>query len=294
MPALPEHRGDYALLAIGVLGASTSPPLIAAATAPALAIAFWRTGAAAVILAPFLFARGIGAVPRRALALALLAGAALAIHFGTFIPSLSYTSVSSATALVCSQAVWAALLGRVLGERLPARAWVGVGVCFAGVMLITGVDVSLDARALAGDALAFAGGVFGGVYIVTGGFVRRDLNTLAYTVICYGTCALLLLGVCLVAGVPLGGYSELDWLRIAAITVLGQLIGHSLFNFVLRSISPTIVSLSGLFTVPLASIIAAVALSETPPAAAVPALVLLLAGTALVINARARASAAAA
>ncbi len=210
MPALPEHQGDYALLAIGVLGASTSPPLIAAATAPALAIAFWRTGAAAVILAPFLFARGIGAVPPRALKLALLAGAALAIHFGTFIPSLSYTSVSSATALVCSQAVWAALLGRVLGERLPARAWVGVGVCFAGVLLITGVDVSLDARALVGDALAFAGGVFGGVYIVTGGFVRRDLNTLAYTVICYGTCAVLLLVVCLVSGVSLGGYSELD------------------------------------------------------------------------------------
>ena len=157
-----------------------------------------------MILAPFLFARGIGAVPPRALKLALLAGAALAIHFGTFIPSLSYTSVSSATALVCSQAVWAALLGRVLGERLPARAWVGVGVCLAGVLLITGVDVSLDARALVGDALAFAGGVFGGVYIVTGGFVRRDLNTLAYTVICYGTCAVLLLVVCLVAGSPAG------------------------------------------------------------------------------------------
>ena len=170
----------------------------------------------------------------------------------------------------------------------------GVGVCLAGVLLITGVDVSLDARALAGDALAFAGGVFGGVYIVTGGFVRRDLNTLAYTVICYGTCAVLLLVVCLVSGQSLAGYSGIDWLRIAAITVLGQLIGHSLFNFVLRSISPTIVSLSGLFTVPLASIIAAVALSETPPAAAVPALVLLLAGTALVINARARASAASA
>ena len=72
--------------------------------------------------------------------------------------------------------------------------------------------------------------------------------------------------------------------------MLGQLIGHSLFNFVLRSISPTIVSLCGLFTVPLAAIIAAIALDETPPAAAVPAMVLLVAGTALVINARSRAA----
>ena len=51
--------------------------------------------------------------------LAVLAGAALAAHFGTFIPSLQYTSVASASALVCSQAVWAGLLGRLLGERLP-------------------------------------------------------------------------------------------------------------------------------------------------------------------------------
>src|SRR5690349_11226098 len=159
---------DLGLLAIGVLCASTAPPLIAATAAPALAIAFWRTGAAAAVLLPLALARGelrrIGSPW-----LALLAGVALAIHFGTFIPSLSYTSVASAAALVCSQAVWAALLGRILGERLPARAWLGVALCFTGVLVITGVDVSLDARALAGDALALCGGIFGGVYIVTGG-----------------------------------------------------------------------------------------------------------------------------
>ena len=41
---------DLALLALGVLCASASPPLIAATAAPALAIAFWRTGAAALVL----------------------------------------------------------------------------------------------------------------------------------------------------------------------------------------------------------------------------------------------------
>jgi drug/metabolite transporter (DMT)-like permease len=287
---LSEHQADYGLLAIGVLGASTSPPLIAACAAPALAIAFWRTGAATLVLGPLALLHGVGPVPRHALWLALAAGTALAVHFGTFIPSLSYTSVASSSALVCSQAVWAALLGRVLGERLPRRAWAGVTLSLLGVLMITGVDVSLDADALLGDALALCGGVFGGVYIVTGGFVRRELTTATYTALCYGTCALLLLVVCVLGGRPLAGYALDDWAQIAAITVFGQLIGHSLFNLVLRSISPTIVSLCSLFTVPLAAIIAAVALSETPPAAAIPAMILLVAGTALVINARARAS----
>jgi drug/metabolite transporter (DMT)-like permease len=278
---------DLALLAVGVLCASASPPLIAATAAPALAIAFWRTGAAALVLLPAVLVRR-ERFEKRAVLLALFAGAALAAHFGTFIPSLSYTSVASAAALVCSQAVWAALLGHALGERMPRRAWLGTAVCFGGVLLVTGVDVSLSARALAGDLLALLGGVFGGVYLVTGGFVRRELSTLAYAVICYGAAGVLLGIVCVIGGQPLAGYSAIDWVRIATLTVTGQLLGHSLFNLVLRSISPTIVSLAGLFTVPLAALIAAAALGQTPPVEAIPALALLLAGTALVISARER------
>jgi drug/metabolite transporter (DMT)-like permease len=174
---------------------------------------------------------------------------------------------------------------------MPGRAWLGTAVCFAGVLLVTGVDVSLSARALGGDVLALLGGVFGGVYIVTGGFVRRELSTLSYAVVCYGVCGVLLAIVCLVGDQPLSGYAADDWLRIATLTITGQLLGHSLFNLVLRSISPTLISLSTLFTVPLAALIAAVALGQTPPVEAVPALALLLAGTALVISARERAPA---
>jgi hypothetical protein len=48
------------------------------------------------------------------------------------------------------------------------------------------------------------------------------------------------------------------------------------------------VSLATLFTVPLAAVVAAVALGQTPPVAAVPALAVILAGTALVITAGSR------
>lgn len=280
-----HHRGDLGLLALGVACTSTSPPLIAATAAPALAIAFWRTGAAALIFAPIVTARR-EAMPRREVLLAMLAGVLLAAHFGTFIPSFEHTTVASATALVCAQPVWAALLGRALGERLPARAWLGTAVSLSGVLLITGVDVSLDGDALLGDGLALLGGIFGGAYMVAGAFARRELSTLAYTSVCYGTSGAVLLAACVAAGQPLTGFAADDWARIAAITLLGQILGHSLYNLVLRSMSPTIVTLAGLFNVPGAAIIAALALGETPPAMAVPAMLLLLAGTAIVISAR--------
>ena len=173
--------------------------------------------------------------------------------------------MASAAALICSQAVWAAIFGRLLGERLPRRAWAGTALALLGVLSVTGVDVSLSGEALTGDLLAMLGGVFGGAYIVAGGQVRRHLSTSTYTSICYAACALLLLAACLLGGQALGGYAADDWARILALTVLAQLLGHTIFNLVLRSTSPTVVSLITLFTVPVAAVIAALALGQTPP-----------------------------
>lgn len=283
--------GDLLLLTLGVLGASAAAPLIAATVAPALAIAFWRNAGGAIAILPYALARNrreLTGIAGSTLGLGLLAGAMLGLHFAAWVPSLRYTSVASSTALVCSQVVWAALFGRLLGERLPGRAWAGAALALVGVLLVTGVDVSLSARALGGDLLALLGGVFGGAYIVIGGVVRRSLSTTAYTTVCYSVAAVLLLVICLAAGQALAGYSWIDWARIAAITLLAQLLGHSLFNLVLRSTSPTLVSLATLFAVPISAVLAAVWLAQTPPLAALPALALLLAGTALVISARER------
>jgi drug/metabolite transporter (DMT)-like permease len=284
--ALAPPAQDLGLLGFALIGASIAPALIAATVAPALAVAFWRNllslpvvGGVAVVRREWPRLRG------RALALALLGGAFLGAHFAAFTPSLRYTSVASASALVCSQAIWAGVFGRLLGERLPRRAWLGVGIALTGVLLITGVDFSVSGRALTGDGLALLGGMLGGAYLVTGGFARRALPTAAYTSAAYSTATVVLLAICLATGQALAGYSADDWVQIAALMVAGQLVGHTTFNLVLRSLSPTLVSLATLFTVPGAALIAAAALGQTPPLEAIPALALLLAGTAVFISA---------
>ena len=73
--------------------------------------------------------------------------------------------------------------------------------------------------------------------------------------------------------------------------MLAQLLGHSVSNLVLRSTSPTPASPATLFTVPLAAVLAALLLGQTPPLAALPAMALLLAGTGLVISASGRGAA---
>jgi drug/metabolite transporter (DMT)-like permease len=79
------------------------------------------------------------------------------------------------------------------------------------------------------------------------------------------------------------------WLQLVALTVGAQLLGHSLVNVVLRTTSPTVVSLAILVEVPGAILLAAIWLRQLPPAGTVPGLLVLLAGLALVIRSGARA-----
>ena len=282
-------RRDVGLMVVALVAVSTSGPLIAACTAPALAIAFWRNGFATAIIAPYALLRRatraeLTGLSRRELRLALLAGLLLAVHFATWVPSLHYTSVASSTALVATQPVWAAFIARAFGHDIPRRAWVGIAVSLAGVLVLTGVDVSVSSRALVGDVLALLGAMFAAAYVFAGAAVRATVTTTTYTLLCYGSCALLLLVPCLVGGVQMTGFSAADWARIAALVLGAQLLGHSLFNVVLKTTSPVVVSLAILFEMPGATLIAAITLGQTPPPAIFPAAALLLLGVGLVVT----------
>lgn len=274
---------DLVLLGVAVLAVSASGPLIRYAAAPALAIAMWRNALALPVLAgPALRARRPDRRERR---LIVLAGTFLAAHFATWVPSLSYTTVASSVALVATQPVWAALIARSRGEHVHREVWVGIGIALAGVLVLSGVDLSISARALFGDVLAVLGGVFAAAYVTVGSQVRRSVDTAVYTTGCYGVAAALLLLACLVSGRGVVGYETTTWLAIVGLVVGPQLLGHTLVNTVLRSITATAVSVAILFEVVGATVLAALWFGETPPVAAVPAGLLIFSGIIVVIRA---------
>ncbi|WP_346178818.1 DMT family transporter [Streptomyces cuspidosporus] len=277
---------DVALLALAVASVSFSAPLIAATAAPALAVAFWRNAMAVGALTPLALLRhrrelrGLG---RRGVLLSAGAGVLLALHFGAWLPSLHMTSVASSTALATTTPIWTALLLRLRGQRPPALAWAGMVVAVLGVVMLTGVDLALSPRALAGDALALVGGIAAAGYVVLGAEVRRTASTTAYTYVCYGTTSVLLLLTCLASGTALGGYSGATWLKLAALTVTAQLLGHSMINRVVKGLGPSVTSTALLLETPGAALIAALWLGQTPQAIAYPALAVILVGLALVV-----------
>jgi len=285
-------RIDLALIAVAVAGVSTSGPLIAATAAPALAIAFWRNLLAVAVLTPVVVVRRaaeLRALVAREKWLIVSAGVLLAAHFATWITSLRFTSVASSTALVATQPAWAALMARSRGAVIGRTAWIGIATAVVAAGLLTGIDVRLSGRALEGDVLALVGAVLAAGYVTAGSAVRRTVDTTTYTTLCYSTTAALLFVVCRVGNQRLSGYSGIDWLRIAALTVGAQLLGHSVFNRVLKTTSATVVSLSILFEVPGATVLAAIFLHQAVRASQIPAALMLLAGLALVIRSGTRA-----
>lgn len=289
VPSERPPRGDLLLLGVAVVAISTSAPLIRGADAPTLAIAAWRNLLSLPVLGLFvLLRRDLRGAWRsrseRDRRLSLLAGALLAAHFATWIPSLSYTSVASSVALVATQPVWAALIARQRGEQISRRRWIGIGLALAGTLVLTGVDLSISRRALFGDLLAMVGGMLAAAYVTVGADVRRHVTTAVYALACYATAAMLLLALCLGTGQVMTGFDRDTWLAIGGLVVGAQLLGHTLVNFVLRTISPTAVSVAILFEILGATLIARVAFGETPPAGAWPAALLIAVGVVVVIR----------
>ncbi|MET9360482.1 DMT family transporter [Streptomyces sp. NPDC006632] len=281
-------RTDFVLLGVAIAGVSLSAPLIAATAAPALAVAFWRNAFAVGALTPvawFRYRARLRALTRREVGLTIGAGLLLALHFGLWLPSLSMTSVASSTALCTTTPIWTTLALRLRGHRPPALVWSGTLAACVGVLLLTGVDLSLSPRALAGDALALGAGIAAAGYVLLGAEVRRSVDTMPYTYLCYGTAAVALLAATLLSGAELTSYSGATWLKLGLLTLTAQLIGHSLLNRVVANLGASVTSTAILLETPGAALIAALWLGQRPPALAYPALLVILAGLALVVRA---------
>ena len=287
MPRPP--LADLPLLAVAVVAVSTSGPLMASAavTVPVLAIAMWRNALSLVVLGPADAAATTclryGPLARESCKFASGAGLFLALHFATWVPSLDYTSVASATALVATQPVWQAMMARLQGDHVARAVWIGIALAVVGAGWLAGADFSVSRRALEGDGLAAAAAVFAAVYIAAGrsGPPYGELADV-HDRLLHGRLAVLLLAICLVGGVRLSGWSAGVLVEARRRHGRRPAARARRLQQVLRTTSPTVVSLTILLEVPGAALLAWLWLGQTPRLSQLPGALLLLAGIAIV------------
>ena len=251
----PRHLLPYAVLAAGVLVVSTASILIRlaqSAEVPSLTIAAARLGIASLLLLPIGLLRSrseLSSLSRRDVALALISGAFLAVHFWSWISSLEYTSVASSTALVTTNPLWVGLASVVLfQERLRSVTLVGIGLTFAGTGLIFAADghavIGEHPNALLGNCLALVGAVCASGYLLIGRALRGRVSLLTYIWLAYSSAAVLLAVAVLASGTRVLGFTPSAYLLLLLLAVGPQLLGHTSFNWSLRHLSATFVALS--------------------------------------------------
>jgi len=285
--AMPTGR-DIPLLLGGIIGIGMSGPLIALSAMPILVLIFWRNLGGAILMAPFaLRAKQYkSAAERRAIGWSALAGFFLALHFIGFFIAMRFTTVAAGVALTALQPIFAAVYIRFLGGHIPTKAWLGMAISFAGVLVITGVDLTISFRAFLGDLAAIACAALSALYVLIGAKAQRTINTSTYTTVCYATCAITALPLLLLVGDPLIDFPQREWLLLIALILGSQILGHTMFNFSLKRVSPTVVSLIVFFEVPIGALFAWWWIDQIPPAGTIPGIIVLLLGCALFVTRR--------
>jgi len=251
----PRRLLPYVVLAAGVLVVSTASILIRlaqSAAVPSLTIAAARLGVASILLLPFGLFRSrseLARLSRRDVALALISGAFLALHFWSWISSLEYTSVASSTALVTTNPLWVGLASVVVfQERLRSMTFIGIGLTFAGTGLIFAADhhsmIGEHPDALLGNCLALVGAVCASGYLLIGRALRGRVSLLTYIWLAYSSAAVLLAIAVLISGSRVLGFTPSAYLLLLLLAIGPQLLGHTSFNWSLRHLSATFVALS--------------------------------------------------
>ncbi|MFO7742973.1 MAG: DMT family transporter [Anaerolineae bacterium] len=284
MPSQNRDPRPYFGVGVGVLTVSTAAVLIRLAQAEvhSLVVAAWRLTLATLLLTPV----ALGKFRRQLLALtaeewrsALLAGLLLAIHFGTWITSLALTSVAASVVLVWTSPIFVGLASHLfLGERLTRGMTVALVVSIVGSVIIGVGDLGEGTHRLLGDLLAVMGAIAGAGYFLIGRQLRGRLSLLAYVYPVYGTAAVILMTVMLLAGLGPVPQQPQTWFWLILMAIGPQILGHSSLNWALRYLSATYVTIATLGEPIGSTLLAWWLLGERPTAWAVVGGALILAG----------------
>ena len=258
--SVPAHV--WLVLGVAICGVSSAGAIFTHVDdIPPLLRASWRLQLTALILAPLalwqfnsideqvkskLFEMSTGKI-------ILASGAFLALHFGFWVTSLDYTSLTHSLLFVTAHPL-VILIGMFLFVRKPnGMELIGGIAAFAGaaISMLDAGDMQGDRSVtFFGDQLAFLGAVFVVGYIVCGRILREwmPLFIYAFPVTLLGGLLLLPASMLLEADYSQYGafgyigHETLVWFVLLAF--IAGILGHTGLNYCLKYVSPLLISIS--------------------------------------------------
>jgi len=281
-----------AQLAIGAAGIFARYALLGAG--PLMTSALRLTIASAFVLLLNLRVKEKAKIDRRHEILFAICGVALAMHFGTWVASLQFTTVAIATLLVSTSPIWTALYDVVVLNHKPTRMfWFGFLAAIIGALIIVSSHgnsvhqiAHVSSQDWLGEMLAIAGGIAFAVYLIAIRSVSHRYSTLATVTRTYTWAAVSLWLAALTAREGLPSSDLKCWVGILGMAFISQLLGHTGINAALKKFRSSVVALSTLLEPVFAAILAIPFFGETLTIQMVAGSILLLTGLGFVLKAQ--------
>lgn len=234
-------------ISVGIVAVSFASILIKWSTAPASILGMYRLLFTVVLMLPFLprYRNDILSLTKSEWTQLLLAGLFLGLHFLFWIGSLKYTTVASSMILLSLQPVFV-MMGAFLAfrERTTTPALLGVVLAFAGVVVVSLGDMGQPGETLLGDLLSVLGALAISVNMLIGQRLRVGMSSFVYSFLIFLIAGGMLAIFNLVAGVPFLAYSASEWGLFVLLAIIPTVFGHALFNWLLRYVGASTISIS--------------------------------------------------
>lgn len=240
----------YLTLFLGVFALSTSAIFVKLAAAPSSITAFYRLFFTALLLLPFMIfskknMQEIRSLSKRQWLYGLLSGLFLATHYVLWFESLNYTSVASSTVIVTLQPIFSIIGGYfIFKEHFSKGAIIGCFISIIGSFIIGWNDFQVSSTALFGDILAFIAAGIITAYFFIGQYIRKNLSVVPYSLIGYTSSAFFLAIYAFLQDVSFVDYSLNTWWSFIGIAVISTIMGQMIFNWLLKWVSTSVISMS--------------------------------------------------
>lgn len=241
---------QYIILFLGTFALSTSAIFVKLSDAPSSIVAFYRLGFTFLMLLPFIFTNKknlyqIKALTRKQILIGATSGIFLSFHYLLWFESLKFTSVASSTVIVTLQPVFAfAASALIFKENFSKQAIFGAFVSIIGCAIIGWGDFQISGMALIGDIMAFVAAGVITAYFFIGQILRKEIDVVPYSIVGYGMSSIILFIYSIVTKASFFNYSKLTWGCFIGLALISTILGQVIFNWLLKWVSASTISMS--------------------------------------------------
>jgi drug/metabolite transporter (DMT)-like permease len=188
---------------------------------------------------------------------ALTSGFFFFLHLWTYKFASKHTLVSNTMILFATNPVWATLGGQIFfKEYIKPRVIFSYMLALIGVFMLVAQNLQLNPENHLGNISALVSAFFYALYMLTSKKARLHMENTDFSLIQYGTCAVLFLIFALGSDAQMTGFDAISWWSVLGLIVLPTFLGHMSFTYLVKHMNLGLMSCGKLIEPIIATIFA--------------------------------------